>query len=103
KANTRLTPIPTVASDWGYMLEHYPPAVAYRMFDKYQPIDLPTSANADSLKSRGKSDERLPADTPVLGVWNVILARAYPLEMVAFAIPKPNRVGTSKGGAWTVN
>lgn len=83
KAGTRLTPIPTVTSNWGYMFANYPQAVAYHMFDKYQPRDLPTSVNPDSLKSRGKSDDRLAADTQVLGVWTGKTARAYPINALA--------------------
>src|SRR5438105_4530715 len=39
KKGSRLTPIPTVVSDWGFWLERYPQAVAYHMFDKYKPVD----------------------------------------------------------------
>ncbi len=79
---TRLTAIPTVVSDWGFWLEHYPNAVAYHMFDKYKPVELPTVLNKDSQASRGPSDPRLAADTPVLGVWTGKTARAYPLDTV---------------------
>src|SRR5579884_277932 len=61
KKGTRLTPIPTVVSDWGFWLEHYPNAVAYHMFDKYKPVELPTVLNKDSQASRGPSDPRLAA------------------------------------------
>ena len=83
KTGTRLTPVPTVVSDWGWWLKHYPDAVAYKMFDKYQPVELPAEVNLDSLKSHGKPDPRLPADEPVLGVWGGKTARAYPLDRVA--------------------
>jgi hypothetical protein len=83
RAGTRLKSIPTMASDWGAMLEHYPHAVAYHMFDKYQPLDLPTNTNADSLASRGKPDARLPAELQVLGVWTGKSARAYPTDALA--------------------
>jgi hypothetical protein len=81
----RLQPIPTLVSDWGYWLKHYPGAVAYHMFDKYQPTDLPGKANADALRSRGPADSRLPAETMVLGVAEGDQARAYPLEALAKA------------------
>lgn len=81
----RLKPIPTLVSDWGFWLEHYPGAVAYHMFDKYKPVDLPASANADSLQSRGKPDGRLKPETPVLGVWSGKTARAYPIEQLSKA------------------
>src|SRR2546430_6758466 len=48
--------------------ERYPQAVAYQMFDKYQPIELPATPSADSVKSRGAQDKRMPEATPVLGV-----------------------------------
>jgi hypothetical protein len=50
------------------------------MYDKYQPVELPTEANKDSVKSRGLADKRLPAETMVLGVWDGKRARAYPLN-----------------------
>ncbi|HEY7327938.1 MAG TPA: DUF3179 domain-containing (seleno)protein [Gemmataceae bacterium] len=82
----RLTPVPTLVSDWGFWLKHYPGAVAYHMFDKYQPRELPTNINEDSRKSRPtNTDKRLPADTFVLGVTHNKQARAYPLESLAKA------------------
>jgi hypothetical protein len=79
RKGARLTPIPTVVSDWGWWLQKYPNAVAYHMFDKYQPVELPTGENPESVKSRGKADPRLPADEEVLGVWTGKMARAYPI------------------------
>ncbi len=83
KKGTRLTPVPTVVSDWGMWLQRYPHAVAYHMFDKYQPIDLSKTVNDESRKSRGKADPRLPEESPVLGVWDGHEARAYPLDAIA--------------------
>ncbi len=85
KKGTRLTPVPTVVSDWGVWLERYPHAVAYHMFDKYQPVDLPSATNEESRKSRGKSDPRLPEEAAVLGVWDGKQARAYALDRLAKA------------------
>jgi hypothetical protein len=85
KKGTRLEPIPTLVSDWGYWLERYPGTVAYHMFDKYKPVELPAAPAEGSLKSRGPADKRLPADTPVLGVFHGGAARAYPLETLAKA------------------
>lgn len=79
KRGTRLKSIPTVVAEWGYSLEHYPNAVAYHMFDKYQPMELPSGEAADSVKSRTQSDPRLAPQTGVLGVWTGKAARAYPL------------------------
>jgi hypothetical protein len=76
----RLAAIPTLMSRWGTWLERYPHAVAYHMFDKYRPLELPTSENPDSVKSRGKPDPRLPAEELVLGVRIGNRAKAYPLR-----------------------
>jgi hypothetical protein len=85
KKGTRLTPIPTLVSDWGFWLERYPQAVAYHMFDKYQPVELPAGPNKDAQASRGPADKRLPADAAVLGLWTGKSARAYPLDVLAKA------------------
>ncbi|HEV3256293.1 MAG TPA: DUF3179 domain-containing (seleno)protein [Gemmataceae bacterium] len=82
---SRLQTLPTLMSDWGFWLKHYPHAVAYHMFKKYQPLELPTRTNEDSRKSQGPADKRLPADTLVLGVAEGKAARAYPLDILARA------------------
>jgi hypothetical protein len=79
RKGARLRPVPALVSDWGPWLKRYPGAVAYHMFDKYQPVELPTAARPESVKSRGPADKRLPADTPVLGVADGRRRRAYPL------------------------
>jgi hypothetical protein len=80
----RLEPVPTLVSDWGYWLKRYPGAVAYHMFDKYQPFELPNEANAESVKSRpAKGDDRLPGDSVVLGVTRGKHVRAYPVDGLA--------------------
>jgi hypothetical protein len=78
----RLKSIPSVVSDWGWWLDKYPNAVAYHMFDKYKPVELPTEENVDSVKSRGKPDPRLKAAEQVLGIWTGKAARAYPIDML---------------------
>jgi len=75
----RLKPIPTLVSDWGFWLEHYPNAVAYHMYDKYRPVELPTQENRDSVTSRNKPDPRLKADDVVLGVAVGMNAQAFPI------------------------
>ncbi|MCI0681884.1 MAG: DUF3179 domain-containing protein [Gemmataceae bacterium] len=80
---TRLEPVPTLVSDWGDWLKRYPNAVAYHMFDKYQPVDLPATPNADAVRSRGQPDPRLGAGETVLGVWTGKAARAYSLERLS--------------------
>src|SRR5712671_6665012 len=61
RKGTRLKAVPTLMSTWGFWLKHYPGSVAYHMYDKYQPVALPSGANDDSRKSRGAADGRLPA------------------------------------------
>jgi hypothetical protein len=78
----RLEPRPTLVSDWGFWRKRYPQAVAYTLYDKYKPVDLPAEVNEDSRKSRGPPDGRLLADTMVLGVWDGRKARAYPLDVL---------------------
>lgn len=82
RKGTRLQPEPTLLSDWGFWQKRYPASVAYNMYDKYKPEDLPGTPNEDSLKTRSPVDPRLPADTMVLGVWDGKQARAYPLDAV---------------------
>jgi hypothetical protein len=83
KKGARLEPIPTLVSDWGFWLRHYPGTVAYHMFDKYKPVDLPAAASEGSLKSRGPVDDREPADRMVLGVSHGKEVFAYPIDLLA--------------------
>jgi hypothetical protein len=80
KRGTRLKPTPTLVSDWGYWLDRYPNAVAYHMFDNYQPTDLPVGEAADSVRSRITPDPRLDPKAAILGVWTGKTARAYPVS-----------------------
>ncbi|HVK16035.1 MAG TPA: DUF3179 domain-containing (seleno)protein [Fimbriiglobus sp.] len=80
KKGQRLKPVPTLTSTWGHWLERYPNAVAYHMFDKYKPVELPKTDNADSAKTRpAKTDPRLKPDELVLGVRVGDKTKAYPL------------------------
>jgi hypothetical protein len=76
----RLTPFPTLVSDWGLWLKQYPATVAYHMYEKYRPVELPAKANPDAQRSRGPVDPRLAADRPVLGVADGKTALALPLD-----------------------
>jgi hypothetical protein len=78
----QLKVIPTLASDWGPWNKLYPDTVAYKMYDKYQPVELPTKPDSDSLKSRVKPDPRLDPETPVLGVQVNGKTKAYPLTVL---------------------
>jgi hypothetical protein len=79
---SRLKAVPTLVSDWGFWLERYPGSVAYHMYDKYKPVELPATLQKDSVKSRGPLDKRLSADALVLGVTTGKQDRAYPLEIL---------------------
>jgi hypothetical protein len=69
KKGQRLKSIPTLTTTWGDVMKSYPNAVAYHMFDKYKPEDLPKEPNADSVKTRpAKTDPRLGPETLVIGM-----------------------------------
>jgi hypothetical protein len=96
KKGTRLKPVPTLVSDWGFWLERYPGGVAYQMFDKYKPTDLPKDTPEGSKKSRPDDDKRRPADKAVLGVAVGKGARAYPLDVVEKAEMLTDKVGDTE-------
>lgn len=79
----QLKVIPTLESDWGPWNKHYPDTVAYKMYDKYQPVELSKRADVESLKSRTSADVRLVDETPVLGLWSNGKAKAYPVKVLA--------------------
>jgi hypothetical protein len=83
KAGTKLAVIPTIVSDWGDWMKRYPNTVAYEMFDKYKPTELPKKEFDASLQSRGPVDPRLPQDEIVLGVAGSDNARVYRLDALA--------------------
>jgi hypothetical protein len=100
KKGTRLEPVPTLVCDWGFWLKRYPDAVAYRMFDKYKPMELPNKVNEDSRKTRpARTDTRLPAAAAVLGVSDGTHVRAYALESLAKAGAVQEEVG---GRSWVI-
>ncbi|HEX5245416.1 MAG TPA: DUF3179 domain-containing (seleno)protein, partial [Tepidisphaeraceae bacterium] len=81
----QLRPEATLETNWGFWRRRYPAAVAYMMYDKYKPIELPVGLDRDSVASRGAVDRRLAPDTEVLGVWDGKNARAYPIDALAKA------------------
>ena len=85
KKGSRLRPEPTLVTDWGFWRKRYPASVAYMMYEKYQPLELPAAPNEDSAKTRGPPDPRLAPDAQVLGVWDGKRARAYPIDALAKA------------------
>ncbi|MBI1832760.1 MAG: DUF3179 domain-containing protein [Planctomycetes bacterium] len=83
KKGDKLKAVPTLVSDWGHWLDTYPQAVAYNMFEKYQPVELPTKPHANSLASRSPADKRMSAGTRVFGVAAGQEARAFPIALLA--------------------
>jgi hypothetical protein len=80
RKGAQLEAVPTLVSNWGDWLERYPQAVAYHMFEKYQPVELPKAEHDSSRQSRSAVDPRLPADEMVLGVSHGDTVRAYRLS-----------------------
>ncbi len=78
-----LSTIPTLATNWGDVMKRNPNAVAYHMFEKYQPLELPKAENPDSVKSRVKADPRRVANDRVLGIRLGKQVRAYPIDLLA--------------------
>lgn len=75
-----LKPIATIETDWGYFSRAYPGAVAYHMFDKYRPLELPKAEDADSLGTRLDSDPHgVNGQTRVIGLALGERAKAWPL------------------------
>lgn len=68
RSGQRLQPVPTLTSNWGFWRRAYPGTVAYQMFEKYQPRPLPTKPLRQSQATRLPADERLSAETEILGV-----------------------------------
>ncbi len=89
----QLKPVPTIETDWGYWSKAYPGSVAYHMFEKYQPQEVPTGENADSVGTRLSPDDRLPTDAFVLGLALGDHSKAYPLESLRQATIVTDRVG----------
>ncbi len=76
----QLTPVATLRTQWGPWASAYPGSVAYRMFDKYQALELPEGPIGDSKQTRGKADPRLAEEAEVLGVSLGGVQKAYPLD-----------------------
>jgi hypothetical protein len=93
KKGERLKPVPTLTSRWGFWIKHYPQTVAYHMFDKYQPKELPTESNSDEQKTRLPPDTRLGAEEMVLGVADGDSVRAYPVAALKESGLVRDRVG----------
>jgi hypothetical protein len=75
----RLRPVATLTSRWGDWNNAYPGTVAYHMFEKYRPLDLPSAPNDASVSSRGPLDGRLPSNEEVVGVEVESATKAWPI------------------------
>ncbi len=76
----RLTPIPTIETDWGPWLKANPGTVAYAMVSKFQPESAPRSVLAESRKTRPEPDRRLDAEERVFGLALEGASVAWPLK-----------------------
>ena len=76
----RLTPIPTIETDWGPWLKANPGTVAYAMISKFQPQSAPKSLLQESRGTRPKPDPRLDAEERVFGLELGGASRAWPLK-----------------------
>lgn len=75
-----LVPVATLETDWGFWSAAYPGSVAYHMFEKYQPIELPQDDHPDSVATRLPLDTRLEANEPILGISLGEHSKAYRLS-----------------------
>ena len=76
----RLTPIPTIETDWGPWLKANPGTVAYAMVSKFQPQSAPKSAPPRVAETRPEPDPRLDAEERVFGLALGGASRAWPLR-----------------------
>lgn len=76
----RLTPLPTIESDWGPWLKENPRTVAYEMVSKFQPQSLPRSVLPESRATRPEPDTRLDSEERVFGLAQGKESRAWRLR-----------------------
>lgn len=76
----RLTPIPTIESDWGLWLKSNPGTVAYQMVSRFQPQPLPTNLLSESHSTRPAPDDRLEPEERVFGLALGKASAAWPLR-----------------------
>jgi hypothetical protein len=76
----RLTPLPSIESDWGPWLKENPGTVAYEMAAKFQPQSLPNSILPQSRETRPKPDPRLDSEERVFGLAQGKESRAWPIR-----------------------
>jgi Protein of unknown function (DUF3179) len=93
RKGTQLKPVPTITSEWGWWTKRYPETVAYHMFNRYVPKDVPLKQSVAGLKSRGKADPRLSADERVLGLRVGTATKAYRLADLHKAVVLADKLG----------
>jgi hypothetical protein len=76
----RLTPIPTIETDWGPWLKSNPGTVAYAMVAKFRPQSAPRSPLDASLKTRPAPDGRIDPEERVFGLAVGGASAAWPLK-----------------------
>ena len=76
----RLTPMPTIESDWGPWLKLQPNTVAYAMVAKFEPRPVPKTLLSESKATRPKPDPRLDSEERVFGLSIGDESRAWRLE-----------------------
>jgi hypothetical protein len=76
----RLTPLPTIETDWGTWLKAQPGTVAYAMVSKFQPKDLPKVALSESQCTRRDLDTRLDAEERVFALAAQGASKVWPLK-----------------------
>jgi hypothetical protein len=94
----RLTPIPTLVTTWGEVMARNPNAVAYHMFEKYKPTEMPKTAHPESVRSRPADiDVRRKPDELVLGIRVGNETKAYPLSELVTQWPRTYRFDSVGG------
>jgi hypothetical protein len=95
----RLTPIPTLETDWGPWLKANPGTVAYAMVAKFQPQPAPEALLPESRATRPEPDARLGPEERVFGLSLAGASRAWPLESFG---RRPELHKATLGGTSTV-
>lgn len=76
----RLTPIPTIESDWGPWLKVNPGTVAYAMVARFQPQPIPLTPLSESRSTRLPPDPRLDPEERVFGLALADSNLAWPVK-----------------------
>src|SRR5262249_41175651 len=64
----RLSPLPTIETDWGPWLRDQPGTVAYQMLEKFKPMPRPSAVLDESRRTRPEPDPRLDPEERVFGL-----------------------------------